>query len=278
MSELLYADDAALCATSAEQLQNLLDCFSSSCDKFGLTISLKKTVTMSQATESHHFTINETTLDDVEKFTYLGSTLSKNTTLDQEIATRLGKASTTFGRLTKRVWKNRHLSIRTKVHVYEACVLSILLYGAESWATYRPQESKLSAFHTFNLRFILGKTWEDRMTNEEVFKITGSGPLSSRLKFFRLRWAGHVNRMPCDRIPRLLLHGVLEEGTRQTGRPRLRFKDVLKRDLKDFNIEPESWTTLSKERPSWRSSLHAGRLHDTKANLDKLQQKRLRRQ
>ena len=278
VSELLYADDAALCATSAEQLQNLLDCFSSSCDKFGLTISLKKTVTMSQATESHHFTINETTLDDVEKFTYLGSTLSKNTTLDQEIATRLGKASTTFGRLTKRVWKNRHLSIRTKVRVYEACVLSILLYGAESWATYRPQESKLSAFHTFNLRFILGKTWEDRMTNEEVFKITGSGPLSSRLKFFRLRWAGHVNRMPCDRIPRLLLHGVLEEGTRQTGRPRLRFKDVLKRDLKDFNIEPESWTTLSKERPSWRSSLHAGRLHDTKANLDKLQQKRLRRQ
>ena len=231
--------------------------------------------------DGHHVTGNwKSPLHNQRDYTWWcrGSTLSKNTTLDQEIATRLGKASTTFGRLTKRVWKNRHLSIRTKVRVYEACVLSILLYGAESWATYRPQESKLSAFHTFNLRFILGKTWEDRMTNEEVFKITGSGPLSSRLKFFRLRWAGHVNRMPCDRIPRLLLHGVLEEGTRQTGRPRLRFKDVLKRDLKDFNIEPESWTTLSKERPSWRSSLHAGRLHDTKANLDKLQQKRLRRQ
>ena len=57
VSELLSADDAALCATSADQLQNLLNCFSSSCDKFGLTISLKKTVTMSQSTESHHFTI-----------------------------------------------------------------------------------------------------------------------------------------------------------------------------------------------------------------------------
>ena len=68
VSELLYADDAALCATSADQLQNLLDCFSSSCDKFGLTISLKKTATMSQSTEGHHFTINKTTLDDVEKF------------------------------------------------------------------------------------------------------------------------------------------------------------------------------------------------------------------
>ena len=185
MSELLCADDAALCATSAEQLQNLLDRFSSSCDKFGLTIGLKKTVTMSQSTEIHHSTINETTLDDVEKFTYLGSTLSKYTKLDQEIATTLGRASTTFD-LTKRVWRNRHLGIRTKAPGYDACVLSILLYGAKSWATYGPQESKLSAFHYFNLRFILGKTWEDSMTNEEVFKITGSGPLSSRLKFFRL--------------------------------------------------------------------------------------------
>ena len=82
VSELLCADDAALCATSAEQLQNLLDCFSSSCDKFGFTISLKKTVTMSQSTKRHHFTINDTTLDDVEKFTYLGSTLSKNTNIE----------------------------------------------------------------------------------------------------------------------------------------------------------------------------------------------------
>ena len=108
------------------------------------------------------------------------------------------------------------------------------------------------------------------MTNEEVFRFTGSGPLSSRLKFFCLRWAGQVNRMPQHRIPRLLLHGVLEEGTRQTGRPRLRFKDVIKRDLKDFNIEPEAWTSISRDRVNWRSKLHAGRLDDTALNIEKL--------
>jgi len=232
---------------------------------------------MSQSSDTCLFTIDDTTLEHVEEFLYFGSTISKNTTVDQELSIRLGKASTTFGRPTKRVWKNRHLSIHTKVRVYEACVLSILLYGAESWATYRPQESRLSAFHTFNLRFILGKTWEDKMTNEDVFRITGSGPLSSRLKFFRLRWAGHVNRMPQRRIPRLLLHGVLEEGTRHTGRPRLKFKDVIKRDLKDFDIEPVAWTSLSRDRASWRSKLHAGRLHDTTANLEKLQERRRKR-
>ena len=72
------------------------------------------------------------------------------------------------------MWKNRHLIIKTKVRIYEACVLSIILYGSKRWATYRPQESKLSAFHTGSLRFILGKTWEDKITNEDVFRITDS--------------------------------------------------------------------------------------------------------
>jgi len=51
---------------------------------------------------------------------------SSHTTVDQEILIRLGKAANVFGRLNNRVWKNRHLSIRTKVRVYEACVLSMV--------------------------------------------------------------------------------------------------------------------------------------------------------
>ena len=86
------------------------------------------------------------------------------------------------------------------------------------------------------------------MTNEELFTVTNSEPLSSTLKFNRLRWAGHVNRMPRSRIPHSVLHGVLEEGTLHMGRPKLRFKDVLKRDLIDFDIKPESWTTLPRNR------------------------------
>ena len=81
--ELLYADDAALCATSPVQLQDLLNCFSNSCDRFGLTISLKKTVTISQSNNTYRFTINDTFLDDLDKFTYVGSTLTKNTSLDK---------------------------------------------------------------------------------------------------------------------------------------------------------------------------------------------------
>jgi len=64
---------------------------------------------------------------------------------------RLRRAATVFGRLNNWVWKNRQFSIRTKVRVYEACVISIFLYELETWATYQCQESKLSAFDTRSL-------------------------------------------------------------------------------------------------------------------------------
>jgi len=177
-----------------------------------------------------------------------------------------------------RVWKNRHLSILTKVRVYEACVLSILLYGSETWATYRCQESKLSAFHTRSLRYILGKSWKDKMTNKDVFQLTGSVPLFSKLKFLYLRWAGHLNRMPKHRIPHILFHGVLSEGSCQTGRPYLRFKDVLKRDLKDFDINSSSFTTLSYNRAEWRQNLHTGQTFDSDNSTKSLMARRARHQ
>ena len=43
---LLFADDATLCALSADQLQGLFNHFFNSYAKFDLTISVMKTVTM----------------------------------------------------------------------------------------------------------------------------------------------------------------------------------------------------------------------------------------
>lgn len=274
--EFLYADDAAVCASSACELQELLDGFSSACHKYGLTISLKKTVTLS-LDGSNEFLINETTLQNVDSFTYLGSTMTSNLCLDTELSSRLGRAATVFGKLEKRVWKNKHLSTGTKIRVYEACVVSVLLYGSASWTTYRRQENRISAFHTRNLRAILGVTWKDKMPNETLFNIAQSHPISSQLKFNRLRWAGHVHRMPCHRLPRKILHSVLQEGTRPVGRPRLRYKDVLKRDLQDFNLSPSSWTTACTDRMKWRRSLLEGIKIDMATNLDKLLSRRRNR-
>lgn len=137
-----------LCTLSTQELQYLMDSFSTACKNISLTICLKKTVVLSQSPETANFKIDETALEKVNKFKHLGTTVDKNISLDRKLTTRLRTASTTFRRLTKPSWRNKHLMIAKKVRVCEACVLSVLLYGAESWPIYRLQESKISAFYS----------------------------------------------------------------------------------------------------------------------------------
>ena len=94
--------------------------------RFGLTISLKKTEVMFQSKpDTNHvppnITIDNVTLNVVDKFTCLGSTLSENAMIDDDISARLGKASASFCRLSKRLWHER------------GDVLTTLLYGCEAW-------------------------------------------------------------------------------------------------------------------------------------------------
>ena len=77
-----------------------------------------------------NISINNQRLKAVNKFTYLGSTLSRNVVIDDEVNLRLAKASAAFGRLYKNVWNRRGITLDTKLKVYRAVVLTTLLYGA----------------------------------------------------------------------------------------------------------------------------------------------------
>jgi len=128
---MLFADDAAVATHTQRELQSLMDHFSQACRDFGLTISLKKTNVLGQGTKSTPvITIDDYELDAVHQFTYLGSTITNNLSLDTELDKRIGKAATTLACLTSRVWTNPKLTTKIKMAVYNACVISTLLYGA----------------------------------------------------------------------------------------------------------------------------------------------------
>ena len=255
-TELLYADDAAIVSHSEAELQLLMDRFSSSCRAFGLCVSITKTKVMHHgAAAVSTITVNGEVLQNVKEFVYLGSTIATDGSLHCELNRRIGKASTTMGRLYGRVWNNGMLSVHTKVSVYQACILSVLLYGSESWATYSWQEKKLNSFHMRCLRNILGITWQDRITNEEVLQRSQIYSIYSILLKRRMRWLGHVHRMSDERIPKYILYGELTEGTRPVGRPKLRFSDVCKRDMKFCNINIETWQDVAVDRDLWRTTV-----------------------
>ena len=113
-------------------------------------------------------TINDYVLDVLHQFTHLGSTITDNHSLDTEIDKRIGKAATTLARITSWVWTNLKLTMKTKMADYNAHVISIQLYGSETWTTYARQERRLNTFQLQSLRRILEISWRDKVPNAEV--------------------------------------------------------------------------------------------------------------
>ena len=179
---------------------------------------------------------------------HLGSTITDNLSLDAELNKRIGKAATTLGRLATRVWENPKLTPKTKMAVYNACIVSTLLYRSEAWTTYSKQERKLNSFHLRSLRHILGISWRDKVPNIEVLDHAGLPTMYTLLRQRRMRWIGHVRRMEDGRIPKDILYGELAVGKRPRGRPQLRYKDLWR--------ERESWADIAADRSSWRCLLH----------------------
>ena len=240
INDFLFADDCALNAATEAGKQHSIDKFSNACNNFGLTISTKKTEVMHQPAPGKPYvepniTINGQRLNAVDKFTYLGSTLSRNVVIDDEVNARLAKASAAFGRLHKNVWNRRRITTEAKIKVYRAVVLTTLLYGCETWTVYQRHVRKLNHFHTTCLRKRLGIKWHDKIPDTEVLTRADLPSIYTILMQSQLRCAGHVARMSDDRLPKRLLLGELQHGKRSQGGQRKRFKDTLKASLKAFN-------------------------------------------
>ena len=107
-------------------------------------------------------------LNVADKFTYLGSTLSPNALVGDEISARIGKASGSLGKVTKRLWSERGVRLSTKIKVYCAVVPPTPLYGCEAWTPYRPHPRRLDQFHMRCLRLIANIKWQGMIPDTEV--------------------------------------------------------------------------------------------------------------
>nr|VZI51087.1 unnamed protein product [Spirometra erinaceieuropaei] len=264
--ELLFADDCALNTTSEEEMQRSMDLFSAACENFGLVINTQQTVVMHQP-PPHSVTapnappqisVNGTQLQVLENFPYLGSTLSRNTKIDDEVDNRILKASQAFGRLQSTVWNRHGFRLSTKLKMYKAVILPTLLYGAETWTVYAKQARRLNHFHLSCLRRILRLNWQDRIPDTDVLERTGILSIYTMLKQIQLRWSGHLVRMDDERLPKRLFYGDVATGSRRQGGQIRRYNDTLKSCLKRLQINPTNWEELALDRPTWRRTGKTG--------------------
>ena len=109
-------------------------------------------------------TLNGNSLKLVDKFTYLGSSVSSTET---DIDMRLAKAWTAIDWLSV-IWKS-DLTDKIKRSFFQAAVVSILLYGCTTWTLTKWLEKKLDGNYTRMLRAILNESWRQHPTKQQLY-------------------------------------------------------------------------------------------------------------
>ena len=288
--EMLFADDAAVCAHSEEELQEIMQIFYQTFQEFGLQLALKKTEVMMQksypdeARPEPIITLGGTVLKNVKQFKYLGAQISDDASTSKEIKNRLKQSAAAFSKLYQRIWKKRHIKLKTKVKTYRAIVIPCMIYGSETWNCGKSDLRKLDGLQYRQLRTITGKTFRDKVSHVQLLQSIKFGPnqnflwaipedetknpnltsIETMVRLSRLRYFGHVLRMNDSRLPNIMIHGEINKGSRGMGRPKINYRSCIKEDLKKFDLWDEcqqsSLHDMISNRTKWRNSIIKGSL------------------
>ena len=183
--EVDYADDIVLLANTPTQVESLLHSLERAVAGIGLHVNAHKTEYMCFNQRGDISTLKGSSLKLVDKFTYLGSSVSSTET---DINTWLAKAWTAIDRLSV-IWKS-DLIDKMKRNFFQAAVVSILLYGCTTWTLTKCMEKKLDDNYTRIVRAIVNKSWRQHSTKQQLYG--NLPPITKTIQVRRTRHAGKV--------------------------------------------------------------------------------------
>ena len=186
-------------------------------------------------------TLDGTPLKLVDKFTYLGSSVSST---EKDIDTRLTKAWTAIDRLSI-IWKS-DLTDKIKRSFFHAAVESILLYEWTTWTLTKRLEKKLDGNYTRMLQAISNKSWRQHHTRHQLFGHLA--PITKTIQVRRTRHSGHCWRSKDELISDVLLW-TPTNGLAKAGRPP---RTYIQRLCEDTWCGPEDLPEAMNDREKWR--------------------------
>jgi hypothetical protein len=149
-----------------------------------------------------------------------------------------------------------------KIRIYKTIILSVILYGCETWSLTLREEHRLRMFENKVLRRIFGPKRDEvtgewrKLHNEELRDFYSSPGIIRILKTRRMRWEGHVARMGEKRNAYRLL-AQKSEGKRPIGRTRCRWVHNIKMELLEIGWGGVEWIGLAQDRDKWRALVNA---------------------
>ena len=260
-----YADDIAILSRSLSALEGLFAQLELETRELGLAVSSSKTKYMKLSAREQRnvedVSLNGTTFESVTEFKYLGTLLNKENKVSDEIQKRIVAGGRAYYAAIK-IFRSRLLSRTTKLKLYKTLIRPIVTYGSEAWTMSDKDENSLLVFERRILRRIFGAkcvagVWKIRTNGELDLLIEGEN-IVRFIKAQRLRWIGHVQRMPDCRAPKKVLDQRMV-GTRRRGRPRRRWLTDVTDDLRTMRVT--DWRETAGDRVRWRTIVREARAH-----------------
>ena len=169
-------------------------------------------------------------LEEMENFKHLGAIIS-NEGSKPEILSRIAQTTAALSRL-KIIWRDKNISLASKVKLMRTLILSVFLYACESWTLTAEIERRIQALEMRCYRRLLNisyKLYKDHVTNKEVRNriqnAIGVHDDLTMVKKRKLRWYGHISRS--SGMAKTILQGTVK-GARRRGRQKKRWEDNIK--------------------------------------------------
>ena len=189
-------------------------------------------------------------VEEVESFCYLGSILDREGGVERAVRARVAAAWSKWREIAG-LLGNRRIPLKSRAFIYDACIRSVILYGAESWPLTQRLENCIQSCDQRMLRYMSGVSLRDRVSSAEVARRCGLREILEVTRVRRLQWFGHVKRRE-EGDALSIVQNWQVEGRCPRGRPKKSWMNMIQEDMRKLGIRED----LTSDRQGWREAIN----------------------